>query len=131
VYDVATKKSQLISDPEVQVQSPVDWDNKSETLLFSALKGYKFYWDEKNQKKVYEGGMHIYSAKLSGDKKQLTNGDVLSNRPVFSPDNTAIAFLYSDSLAGDQISIRTMNTEGKNIKEIYPSALGSTYLHWY
>jgi TolB protein len=133
VFNLKTGGDLAVSDPKVQVQYPVTWSADSGKLLYSALVGYKFYYDEKVYKKVYKGGMHIFLSSLDGEKienRQLTTGDVLFKAPIFSPDEKQMAFLYADALEARTVSLRTMNMDGTDMKQLYDSVVKSTQLQW-
>lgn len=133
VSDLKTGRDFLVSEDAAQVQHPVVWSADGNRILYSALIGYKFYYDEKIHKKVYEGGMHIFISSLEGDKavtRQLTKGDFLFKSPVFSPDEQQIAFLYADALEARTLSLRTMKADGTDIKEWYSSVAQRSHLRW-
>ena len=131
VLELKTGKDLLISPEKAQVQQPVVWSKDSQRILYSALVGYKFYYDETVHKKVYEGGMHVFISHLEGESRQITTGDHLFKHPVFSPDEKRIAFLYADVLAPRTLSLRTMKIDGTDIKELYGSVDKRSSLEWY
>lgn len=131
VLNLKSGEDKLISSEKSQVQNPVVWSKDSQRLLYSALVGYKFYYDEKIHKKVYEGGMHIFIASLDGKNQQITEGDFLFKHPVFSPDEKRIAFLYADTLSARTLSLRTMKADGTDIQELYGSVAKRSSLHWF
>jgi TolB protein len=133
VFDLKTGRDFAVSEDAAQVQHPVTWSADGGRILYSALVGYKFYYDEKVHKKVYEGGMHIFISALDGDKvvtRQLTQGDFLFKSPAFSPDEKRIAFLYADELDERTLSLRTMNIEGADVRELYNSVAQYSSLQW-
>lgn len=133
VFDLKTGRDLPVSEAAAQVQHPVVWSADGDRILYSALVGYKFYYDEKIHKKVYEGGMHVFISDLEGDKvvsRQLTKGDYLFRSPVFSPDEKEIAFLYADALDARTLSLRTMKTDGTDVKEWYGSVAQHSHLQW-
>jgi TolB protein len=133
VFDLKTGSDLVVSDAKAQVQHPVTWSADSSKLLYSALVGYKFYYDDKIHKKIYEGGMHIFLSSLDGEKaesRQLTTGDVLFKAPIFSPDEKQIAFLYADELEARTVALRTMKLDGTDMKQWYDSVVKSTQLQW-
>lgn len=133
VFDLKTGRDYFVSAEGAQVQHPVVWSADGDRILYSALVGYKFYYDEKIHKKVYEGGMHIFISSLEGDKamtRQLTKGDYLFKSPVFSPDEKQIAFLYADALDARTLSLRTMKADGTEVKEWYNSVAQRSHLQW-
>lgn len=123
-------KDSLISRPGVEVQHPISWASDSASVLYSGLVDYKYYFDETDYKKVYEGSMQIFLAKLGGDIKQLTEGNHLYNRPTFSPDNNKIAYIYAPGLGDRTLELHTMSIEGKDRRVHYDNVAGSSYLYW-
>lgn len=130
VLDRTTGHDRLVSASETQVQQPVTWAEDSESILYSGLVNYKFYYDEKVHQKVYEGGMHIFIADLAGNHRQLTKGDHLHNRPVFSKDGKRIAFLYADKLGARSLSLKTMDFDGNNMAELHRGVAPDSFLYW-
>ncbi|HEX5055894.1 MAG TPA: LpqB family beta-propeller domain-containing protein [Gammaproteobacteria bacterium] len=133
VFNLKTGANFRVSDAVAQVQHPIVWSADSSKLLYSALIGYRYYYDEKTYKKVYEGGMEIFLSTLEGDKVttlQLTKGDDLFKSPTFSPDEKRIAFLYADALEERTLSLRIMNLDGTDMKELYNSVAQRSYLQW-
>lgn len=130
VIDLKSGADRQISSADVQVQQPVTWASDSERLLYAALVDYDFYYDEKRQEKVYEGGMHIFLSTVKEQNRQLTHGDHLHNRPVFSPDEKAIAFLYGDQLDSRALAVRVMTVDGKPTREIFYGATRDSFLYW-
>lgn len=131
VLNLKTGEDQMVSPEKAQVQHPVIWAQDSQRILYSALVGYKFYYDEKIYKKVYEGAMHVFISSLDGEGRQITKGDHLFKHPVFSPDEKRIAFLYADELSPRTLSLRIMKTDGTDIKELYGSVDKRSSLEWY
>ncbi len=130
VLDLESNKVVKLSPDNMHVQSPVDWSNNSQTILYSALKDYNYYYDEKNHKKVYEGSMQVFLTDLSGKNRQLTDGEFLHNRPVFSPDEEKIAFLYSPDLGARTLSLVTMKLDGSDKRQLYDRVSSNSILEW-
>jgi len=131
VLDLWSKSSTAVSRPTVQVQQPVSWSPDSKSVLYSALVNYNFYFDEKTQQKVYEGSMQIYLSDLRGEIKQLTEGEHMHNRPVFSPDGKSIAFLYGLNLGERTLALHTLSLQDKTRQEHYDRVAGDSFLYWY
>ena len=130
-FDLKSKKSTQISTGNIHVQSPIAWSSDSQSIIYSALKGYKFYYDETLRDRVYEGGMHIFISTMDGKMQQLTKGDHFFGRPIFSPDNNRIAFLYSDQLGdSNKLALKTMDKNGLNITELYKRVDRESFLLW-
>lgn len=120
IINVKTREEKQISDAKKQVQAPIDWNSKGDTLVYSALVNYKFYYDEKKMDKVYEGALHVYTSNLEGKTVQLTSGDHYHGKPVFSPNDAHIAFLYAEKLGDERTyALKTMKSTGgqSNTKE--------------
>lgn len=130
VLNLESKEITKLSPDNMHVQSPVDWSSNSQTILYSALKDYNYHYDEKNFKKVYEGSMQIFLADLTGKSRQLTEGDFLHNRPVFSPDEEKIAFLYAPDLGARTLSLFTMKLDGSDRKQLYDRVSSDSFLDW-
>lgn len=130
VLDIKTNKIKTLSPDNMHVQSPVDWSSNSKTILYSALKDYNYYYDEKKHKKVYEGSMQVFLTDLAGKSRQLTEGEFLHNRPVFSPDEKKIAFLYSPDLGERTLSLFTMKLDGSDKKRLYDRVSSNSFLEW-
>lgn len=130
VLNLESNKITKLSQDNMHVQSPVDWSSNGQTILYSALKDYNYYYDEKNHKKVYEGSMQIFLTDLTGKSRQLTEGDFLHNRPVFSPDEKKIAFLYSPDLGARTLSLFTMKLDGSDKTQLYDRVSSDSILDW-
>ena len=130
-FNLSTKTTHVVSSQGAQVQEPINWSRDSQRLLYSALVGYKFYYDDKSHKKVYRGGMHIFLSTLGGNTTQLTQGDHLFKKPVFSPDEKRIGFLYADTLASRTLILKTMKLDGQDEKVLHSSVAQQSSLIWY
>lgn len=130
VYQLASQKTRLISADSMQVQAPITWSNNSDTLLYSALINYQQYYDEHSHKKVYLGGMHIFSSDLLGNSQQLTQGDHLFKQPVFSPDEKHIAYFYADKLNARTLQLNTMLSDGSKQKLLQQGIAKNAMLQW-
>lgn len=131
IFDLTTKKSTQISINDIHVQSPITWSNDSQSVIYSALKDYNFYYDEILRNRVYEGGMHVFTSTMDGKTEQLTEGDHFFWRPTFSPDNNKIAFLYSEKLGdANKLALKIMDKNGSNIKELHARVDRESFLLW-
>ncbi len=130
VLDLTSGIDRQISSTDVQVQQPVTWSPDGERLLYAALVDYEFYYDEERQEKIHEGGMQIFLTTVKGRNRQLTHGDHLHNRPVFSPDEKAIAFLYGSKLDSRDLSVRVMTIDGKPTSELFHGVARDSFLYW-
>lgn len=130
VHHLSSHKNQLISVEGVQVQAPITWSKNSKTLLYSALVNYQQYYDETIHKKIYTGGMHIFNSDLSGNSKQITQGDHLFKQPIYSPDESSIAYLYADKLNARTLQLKTMKLDGVNLKTLSKSVFKSGRIQW-
>lgn len=130
LLDLHHLKTKLISKPELDVQQPVSWSPNGRSIVFSALKDYQFFYDETTYKKVYKGGMQIFLWNENTKLKQLTQGESLHNKPVFSPDGKHIAYLYADSLADHTTALQYMTTEGQPLSELFKPIAAASELSW-
>ena len=121
----------LISNINIEVQEPITWSSNSDTLLYSALVNYQQYYDDTTHKKVYLGGMHIFSSDLLGNTAQLTQGDHLFKQPIFSPDEKHIAYLYADKLNARTLQLNTMLADGSKQQVLRQSVAKNAVLQWY
>jgi len=131
VYTLDDGKTTGLSDDKTQIQTPISWHPTGNKIAYAGLQGYKFYWDEKNHKKVYEGEMNIFVTDLQGGSQQVTQGQKLHNRPTFSPDGNSIAFLFGDSLGARDLSLKTIKADGTGLKQLHTPVPGSSTLRWY
>ena len=130
VLDIPDSKDSVVTDESIQVQFPVHWSKDGTQLLYSGLSNYNYYFDEKAYKKVYQGAMHVYLSEVGGKTRQITQGDFLHNRPVFSPDETRIAFLYADNLGKRELALHTIARDGSDRRELYGRVAGNSFLLW-
>lgn len=131
VYNTSSKTKKQISKPEHQIQTPISWSKDSQRMLYSALVGFDFKWNEKTQRKEYAGAMHIFLANINGQNQRLTKGKHMHNRPAFSPDEKQIAYLYSGTLNDTVATLKIMSTTGEVEKTLYTPVLGNSNLKWY
>jgi len=131
LYNIESKQDTLISKADQHAQDGVDWTSDSQGLLYSALIGYEFHFDEKLQRQIYKGGMHIMHYNLADNKtKQLTNGDHLYRHPTFSPSEKSIAFYYADNLDAREYQLMQMDVSGKNPKKLFDRAAPESTILW-
>lgn len=131
VRDLARKTDTLISDVTTQVQYPVNWGKSSDKLVYAALVDYAFHYDEKSFEKVYKGSMQIFLSHLKGNARQLTEGNFLHNRPVFSPGENVIAFLYGENLGKRELALHTLNLQTKERRALHNRVAGNSFLIWH
>ena len=130
IHNLSSHKNQLISVEDVQVQAPITWSKNSKALLYSGLVDYQQYYDETIHKKVYLGGMHIFSSDLFGNSKQITKGDHLFKQPIYSPDESSIAYLYADKLNARTLQLKTLKLDGSSPKTLSKSVFKSGTIQW-
>lgn len=130
LYQLDAKRSQLISQTDIQVQAPLTWSKNSDTLLYSALVNYQQFYDESIHKKVYVGGMHIFNSDLLGNNQQLTTGDHLFKQPIFSPDESQIAYLYADKLNARTLQLKRMKFDGSEVKTLGKNIAQNAKIQW-
>lgn len=130
VLNVGSGEDKLVSPPEVQAQDGVSWSANSERLLFSGLVNYRFYYDEQQHHKVYQGGMQIFDYRYGQEAVQITSGDHLFKLPTFSPDEKRIAYFYAEKLGERIYELRTMKTDGSDIQTLQPKIAPVSPLIW-
>ena len=131
VLDLRQKNTTRLSAQEVQTQAPLVWSADSRQLLYSALVNYSYHYDDTQHRKIYTGGMHLFLSRLSGDTRQITRGDHLFTRPVFSPDGDRIAYLYAEKLGDARtLSLRTATVGGEDIRELFTEVARHSPLIW-
>lgn len=127
----AAAAGQRVSAAGVQAQAPLTWSADSRRLLYAGLVDYRYRYDERLHRKVYDGGMQIFVSEPGAKTRQLTRGNHLHARPVFSPDGRSIAYLYADKLGGARsLSLRTMNLDGSDLRELYTNVARQSSLIW-
>ncbi len=130
LFDVDKQQHQQLSPIHIQAQAPISWSKNSDKLLYSALVNYQQYYDENIHKKVYQGGMHIFTSDLLGNHQQITQGDYLFKHPIFSPKEDKIAYLYAEQLNARTLTLKTMTINGKERKTLHPSVAKQATLQW-
>jgi len=111
--------------------------NEEINLIYSSeneIEGIKI--DKKNENFVFcqkIGGQdnehrEVCTLKIDGSNyHRLTNNTLWDLYPVWSPDNTQIAFL---SFREDDLDIYTMDADGSNIKKLFDSGFHDADIHW-
>ena len=130
ILDLTTMNEKTLSALNLQVQSPVTWSHDSHQILYSALKDYQYYFDEKTQRKVYKGSMQIYLSNLKGETKQITDGNFLHKHPVFSPDERKIAYLFAPGLGDRTLALITSNLDGTDKRQLHSNVAANSMLTW-
>ncbi len=130
IVQLSTQTIQVISPTNVQVQAPITWSKNSKNLLYSALVNYQQFYDEQMHKKVYLGGMQIFSSDLHGNNQQLTQGEHLHKQPVFSPDEKHIAYLFADKLNARTLQLHSMQIDGSRVKMLGNGLAQNARLQW-
>lgn len=130
--DLKKHETKVLTPDHIQPQEPLHWSKDNNHLLFSALLDYRFYYSEKEQKKVYEGSMHIFTVSLHGELKQISKEDHQRfAKPIYSPDEKKIAFLHAPQLGeARELTLETFDVTGENRKTIVKSISPFSQLHW-
>lgn len=131
VLDLKSGQERRLSPEGVQVQQPPDWSGDSKLLTYAALVNYRYRYDEKLHKKIYEGAMHLFMSSLDGETRQLSKGSGMHSAPVFSPNEEKIAFLYAPSLDARRFALRTISLDGESLQDVYPSVTRNSGIIWY
>lgn len=129
-YELATGERTLLSDPDSDVQEPVDWSEDGETILYSALVDFDFFYDEEKREKVYRGSMQVFRVDEQGRRQAVTSGPGRHGAPVFSPGEERIAYLYAEQLDARRLSLRTVNLEGTEERVLYDRVAPESTLQW-
>jgi len=130
LYDLKTGQRRRLSNPEHHVQNPVQWSADGDDLLYAALVDFDFHYDEAQREQVYEGSMQIFLSDRSGNARQLTQGEGRHGAPVFSPDGRRIGFLFAETLDARTLSVRTMDLEGREVRELHQRVAPESLLQW-
>ncbi|WP_027329865.1 hypothetical protein [Marinimicrobium agarilyticum] len=129
-YELATGERTLLSDPDADVQEPIDWSDDGDTILYSALVDFEFFYDEKKREKVYRGSMQVFRVDEQGHRQAVTSGPGRHGAPVFSPGEERIAYLYAEQLDARRLSLRTTNLEGTEERVLYDRVAPESTLQW-
>lgn len=132
-FDLEKHEAKVLTPDYMQPQEPLHWSKDNNHLLFSALLNYRFYFSEKEQRKIYQGSMHIFTVATSGELTQISRGDNQRfARPVYSPDEKKIAFMYSPELGGvRELTLEVFDSSGNNRQAIAESVSPFSQLHWH
>ena len=74
--------------------------------------------------------MQIFLSDRSGNARQLTQGEGRHGAPVFSPDGRRIGFLFAETLDARTLSVRTMDLEGREVRELHQRVAPESLLQW-
>jgi TolB protein len=125
-----SRNTKVLTESGIEVQAPVSWSSEAKRLLYSALVNYQYQYNEQRHQKEYSGGMQVFIHPIDGKPKQLTTTNALHKHPVFSPDETHVAFFYADALNAQTLELRTMDVSGKNSKVRYSRVNKYSSLFW-
>ncbi|MFD1218328.1 TolB family protein [Microbulbifer celer] len=107
-----------VSDASHQVQSPVSWSADNKSLLYSALVDYRYFYDERNHRKVYEGSMQVFHTDLDGHREPLAGAGGAARAPVFFGDSQ-IAYLFAEQLDARKYSLVVQDLQGGERQRIF------------
>ena len=131
LIDLKSKEGLKLSEEGMQVQSPISWSADSKNILYAALVDYDFYYDERLRDKVYEGSMQVFLSDTLGKNRQLTQGKHFHGKPVFSKNESQIAYLFSEKLGGAySYSVRVLDLERGTNEELFASVQRESSLLW-
>ncbi|WP_250463675.1 TolB family protein [Microbulbifer litoralis] len=128
--NLETGRERRISADGVEVQAAPEWSRDGRRLLYSGLVDYRFYYDEQTHRKVYRGGMQLFSADMQGKNRQLTDGEALHRAPVFYPGEDRIAFLYGDALDARSLVLASMDLDSGEVRRLYDGVAQRSELRW-
>ena len=129
IVDPKTKMDRLLVRQRYAPQDPV-WSKDSNRLLYSCATELNIVIDIAKDEHSFEGGVHIFISGLTGKTRQITSGEGLHRRPVWSPDERRIAFLYEDSISSERTSLRTIDLTGGGLRTLHNNVFDGTSLQW-
>ncbi len=130
VLDPATKHLSPLSDDGRHVQSPVSWSSNSRTIAYGALIDGTPAGATASSRAM---ASQVFMVDVKDGKiRQVTSGESQRHtRPVFSPNNKLIAYLYSPELSSRTMHLRVIDRKGNTVTEsLYDRASGAGYLIW-
>lgn len=149
VMNLEDSSSRRVSDSGVSVQAPVQWSKTSNYLLYAATS-LADPDEEEPTPSVAEGvdagdtqsggqgqiqtavaAKHIYIANLDGNVERLTSQQAWHSRPVFSPDESQVAFLFAESATPSSLALVTMDADGSNRQKLYDHVTVNSFLQWH
>jgi len=130
LFDPDSGREWQLSPAAAQVQQAPDWSPDGRRLVYAALLGYGYRYDETTQRKLYTGSMQLLQSDTSGETRQLSGGGGLHKAPVYSPDGKQIAFLYAERLDARTLELHTMNADGSGERRRFPEVAQRSGLRW-
>ena len=131
VYDLKSKKLTAASATDVLVQTPYDWSSDGTEIVYSTYENYKSVWDDKARRKAFKGSSHIYISDTKGKSQRVVGAELQRHtRPVFSPDDSLIAYMYADRFPGKVCELRIIDRKGKLVDTLHNRIHGYGYLLW-
>ena len=116
-----------VSSVGQQVQSPVNWSSDGQSLLYSALVNYRFYYDESVQRKVYEGGMQVFRTQPGSEPVSLTSAEGAAKSPVFF-GREKIAYLQADGLGARTYALVIHHLGDGSTQRVFDQVSGKSSL---
>ena len=101
-----------------QVQGAPSWSRDGQSLLYSALMDYRFHYDESRHRKVYEGNLQIFMARLDGQRTELTDKQVAAHAPVFL-DGDRFAYLQAENLSAREYALVVRDLAGAGEQRVF------------
>ena len=130
VLDPATKRINPLSGNGQHVQSPVSWSSNNRDIVYGALIDNTPAGAAAVSRTMTA---HIFMVDAKdGKTRQVTSGENQRHtRPVFSPNNKLIAYLYSPELSSRTMHLRVIDRKGNTVVEsLYDKASAAGYLIW-
>lgn len=148
VMHLEDSRSQRISQAGTSVQAPVQWSRTSNYVLYAAISEAEPEGQQaaaisaegeadvsQLQADKLEGQKsavkHIYVANLEGNLERLTSRRAWHSRPVFSPDESQVAFLYAESAGAADLTLMTMTADGSDYQALYDQVTINSFLQWH
>ena len=116
--DIDSKEVELIySSPDLIFTSAPRLDSRGESIVFAQKTGGPD-----------DSDMEIYAINVDGENLQrLTDNNYWDLYPIWSPDDSQIAFL---TMRDNDLDIYMMNADGTDIRQFYDSGDHDADIHW-
>lgn len=139
VLSIGNSQSRRVSDPDVNVKTPVRWSRTGNHLLYAAssvveVAESSFEIPEAEQKQAAKEtvtAQHIYLTSLDGKTERLSPEQGWYSRPVFSPDESKVAFLFAESVEAPNWALMTVKVDGSDLQKLYEQVTAQSFLQWH
>lgn len=152
VMHLEDNQSHRVSEPGVNVQAPVQWSRTNKHLLYAATSpvdpdvnetsaptagakadaaAVEAQLEKQKQGTVNTTVKHVYLTNLEGKAERLTSQNAWHSRPVFSPDESHIAYLFAESSEASNLKLMTMKADGSDARKLYDQVTVNSFLQWH